>query len=128
MSSETKVESGPEELVAMRPEAVHQTRIPLDAGSAPLARRFAPNPDCCFPAKGAPTPKIAPARQSRPDQPEIRSLHGSTNGRCGSALAASPPTDMARLSACLNHDSIRAPGNPRRANALSPVPACSPNP
>src|SRR5712671_4471893 len=125
---ETRVELAREELVAMRLEAVRQTRIPPDAGSAPLPRRFAPNPDCCFPAKDAPAPEIVRVRQTRPDQPEIRSPHGSTNGRCGSALAASPPTDTARLSACLNHDSIPAPGNRHRANGLSPVPACSPNP
>src|SRR5882762_8690368 len=98
MSSETKVESGLEELVAMRPEAVRQMRIPPDAGSALLPRRYAPNPDCCFPAKDAPAPETVRVRQSRPDQPEIRSPHGLTNGRCGSALAVSPPTDMGRLS------------------------------
>src|SRR5882762_3643639 len=124
----TRVESVLEELVAMRPEVVHQTRIPPDAGSALLPPRFAPNPGCCFPAKDAPTPRTALARQSRPGRPGTRSPHDSTNGRCGSGLVASPPTDTGRLSAYLNHDSIPAPGNPRRANALSPVPACSPNP
>src|SRR5882762_4359240 len=107
---ETRVELAREELAAMRLEAVRQMRIPRDAGSAPLPRKFAPNPDCCFPAKDAPAPETVLARQIRPDRPEIRSPHGSTNGPCGSALAASPPTDMGRLSACLNRDSIPAPG------------------
>src|SRR5712671_3280518 len=105
-NKETRVELAREELAAMRLEAVRQMRIPRDAGSAPLPRKFAP------------TPRTALARQSRPGRPEIRSPHDSTNGRCGSALVASPPTDTGRLSAYLNHDSIRAPGNPRRANAL----------
>src|SRR5882762_5913543 len=124
----TRVESAREELAAMQREAVRQTRIPLDAGSVPLPRKFAPNPDCCFPAKDAPAPETVRVRQSHPDQPEIRSLHGWISARCGSALAALPPTDTARLSTCLNHDSIPAPGNRHRANGLSPVPACSPNP
>src|SRR5712671_3748315 len=80
---ETRVELAREELAAMQPEAVHQTRIPLDAGRALLPRRFAPDRGCCSPAKGAPAPETVRVRQSRPDQPEIRSLHGLTNGPCG---------------------------------------------
>src|SRR5438270_7511522 len=83
-----RVELAPGELVAMRPEAVRRTWIPVDADSAPLPRRFAPDPDCCFRAKDAPAPETARARQSHPDRPETRLLHGSTSARCGSALAA----------------------------------------
>src|SRR6266446_10267798 len=128
VSREARVEWVSEALVAMRPEAVRQTRIPPDAAPAPLPRKFAPNPDCCFPAINAPAPGIALAHRTRPDRLETRSPHGSTNAPCGSARAVSPPTGTDQPSACPNHDSIPAPGNPRPASALSPAPAYIPGP
>src|SRR4029077_10447016 len=128
VNRETTVESAREGLVEMPSEAVRQMRIPRDAGPAPLPPKFAPDPDCCFRAKDAPAPETAPARRTRPDRPEILSPRGSTNVPCGSAPAASPPTDTAPPSACPDRDSIPAPGNPRRADALSLAPACIPNP
>src|SRR5258708_3624771 len=128
VSRETPVEWVPEVLLAMRSEAVRQTRIPPDADPAPLPRKFAPSPDCCFPAIDAPAPETAPARQTHPDRPNIRSPRDLTNDPCGSARVVSPPTDTARPSACPGRDSIPAPGNPHRAGALSPAQACIPGP
>src|SRR5262249_49804905 len=98
-------------------------QIPPDAFAKPVLRKFAPHPGDYFLAKCAPARDSARLRQILRDLPGIRLPLNWKGGRCGKARAALPPTDTAQPSACPNRDSIRAAGNPLRANALSRVPA-----